>query len=226
MDSFPAKYGCCFFGQNRFHLNKVFASLFDFIKTSYPLRVSKAFCMFFCNVVMWPCCWLNWQSQSDTGHNSQFLPNVSSDKVTGPKILAILFSHLSSGSFIRTTNLKCWKSPSVPPSCISQREGVGRSVLDLRFKLDSMLTQPTCALLWEESSKKNTGIFHRHRQHMYLYSQILRMINWKCLSFEIFFRWFVKLISHRVSYVRCFTTSWFQSFVYKFCFCREFWCRE
>ena len=51
------------------------------------------------------------------------------------------------------------------------------------------------------------------------------MINWKCLSFEIFFRWFVKLISHRVSYVRCFTTSWFQSFVYRL-YCREFWCRE
>ena len=157
MDSFPAKYGCRFFGQNRLYLNKVFASLFDLIRTILYV---------FYNVVMWPCCWLNWQSQSDTGHNSQFLPNVSSDKVTGPKILAISFSHLSSGSFIGTTNLKCWKSPSEPPSCISQREGVGRSVLDLRFKLDSMLTQPTSGLLWEESSKKNTGIFHRHRQHI------------------------------------------------------------
>ena len=159
---------------------------------------------------MWPCSWLNWQSQSDTGHNSQFLPNVSSDKVTGPKILAILFSHLSSGSFIRTTSLKCWKSPSVPPSCISQREGVGRSVLDLRFKLDSMLTQPTSAVggifkeeYWDFPSSSST----------YLYSQILRMIQWKCLSFEILFGWFVKLIFHRLSYVRCFTTSWLQSFV-------------
>ena len=56
MDSFPAKHGCRFFGQNRFHLNKGFASLFDLIKTIYHLLVSKAFCMLFYNVVMWPSC--------------------------------------------------------------------------------------------------------------------------------------------------------------------------
>ena len=44
MDSFPAKYGCRFFGQNRFHLNKGFASLFDLIQI--PLRVLKSFCKF------------------------------------------------------------------------------------------------------------------------------------------------------------------------------------
>ena len=135
-------------------------------KLPFSASASTGLSELFYNVVMWPCCWLNWQSQSDTGHNSQFLPNVSSDKVTGPKILAISFSHLSSGSFIRTTNLKCWKSPSVPPSCISQREGVGRSVLDLRFKLDSMLTQPTSAVggilkeeYWDFPSSSSTYVF-------------------------------------------------------------------
>ena len=68
------------------------------------------------------------------------------------KILALLLSHLSGGVESRT-NFRRWISPLFGPKLYITKT-LERSVLDLKFKLDSMLTQPT-AVLREQSSKKN-----------------------------------------------------------------------
>ena len=69
------------------------------------------------------------------------------------KMLALSFPHLSGGVETRT-NLKRWISPSLAPKLYITKTLKSWSVLDLKFKLDSMLTQGTAGLR-EHSSKRS-----------------------------------------------------------------------
>ena len=79
------------------------------------------------------------------------------------KILALSFPHLSGGVETRT-NLKRWISPSLAPKLYITKTLKSWSVLDLKFKLDSMLTQGTAGLR-EHSSKRSLLRRIFHRQH-------------------------------------------------------------
>ena len=69
------------------------------------------------------------------------------------KILAVSFPHLSGGVETRT-NVETLNIPLLGPQVVYHKDTQEETVLDLKFKLDSMLTQGTAGLR-EHSSKRS-----------------------------------------------------------------------